>query len=1404
MNEPTLICPQCHQRATSIDGYCSHCGAPIDATLIAELQWLYRTLQDLDQRIASGQAQMPLAQLRTTYFTRYQAANARRPPAQVVAPVAPAPSPAAPSPALIAKPQSQPVPVAVAYAAESSLPPQAVPTPAEPQPIFSWRAFVADQAITIMAYLGGFLLLVATLSFEIGAWQVLDNAIKLLVVAAVYLTFGGLGVAFWRVPRLRTVSRAYMGVFGLMTPLVCFAVYRFALQAQHIPPAGMLTLSALYAIVVYLALAWRTRFAVYGYLGWSALVLAALALLFWLGVSPAWWTTIMAATALILLAPYHLRRVMPDLFSATPAVHLAALVTVPTVVVSEVQGLQVWSGPVSGESFFPTSATPPSLAVFVSVACLLVPLALGWALTLRRRLPALDEQVLASADWSVAAAVAQAIIALGAGAQIGGYRLIALLIVVALGEMGLAVALSRLWPTRMLLRRGIAGLALVLGLVAVWGAASYGSPNGLLGFALLGETVSLLALTALEGDSLWAAVTGLFASLAFWDAANLWYPIMLNNPGSEIAPPNPVLALFGTAFVLALWALAVAMSFVPALRRYVISVAVVAVGNAVIVLWLLLIFPGHAIIIQVVIPLLFATAALALGARLKQRSAGAWSFAGFGAVVVLPVPLHSNDGVALAVVVLSAWLLALLLRLIDRTAFYALALWATVVIVVPLGIFGSHMTTADWSLIGIPFGAWVALGSAAIASLIALAEAKPERMVTPAVLALAALLVTREPLAVTLLVFALIGAGMLLRLSRSPEWIFAVQAVAAIGSLLAIERLGTLGVHGSLWQFAVALAFAAAVYAIAVQERIPAISSIAVFYALFALRVVPNDSAFLLSLLMVYALAVLTLVLHRFVRFDWVIALYVIAGFSVLGVIAAALREPSDVVWHIVALFSLVPLAYANAVREDRWYISLAGVPTALVAASLFSVPAFVPQFILTLVAALLAVALRRQFAATWVATLYVIAVGVSVFAINTIQPQDAAHLEAIFLIFAAVAYLVTVVEPSPAVAIVPVLYAFGAVREQTDPHLLLPLALLMALLGLLAGRLGGWGRSLPFYSVALLAAVATGTRGSGDMTFLAVSLALIAVATYVIAAVEARADLLVAALVVGAFALGTANGTQTWEPWHNYVTFIALSWGYTALAYLWRVLPTTGTPSAAQWWTTSMANTAMRERWNAPRLAGVAIHRWLGLLLALGTVFANYLAPESFSPHVATTQVLVLALLSLAGLLALAAPERHVLWYFTGGFVVLAANWELRWLGAENIQAFTLLPGSYQLLLGALVPADPRLENRERWGQLWSLAGSLTLLLPTLLQTFSPDSAWAYATILAVEAILIVGVGIGTQARLVVMTGLAFVGIAALRGGVLAIDSGVPVAIVIAFFAVLLMGAATWLSLRTRRESGI
>ncbi len=155
------------------------------------------------------------------------------------------------------------------------------------------------------------------------------------------------------------------------------------------------------------------------------------------------------------------------------------------------------------------------------------------------------------------------------------------------------------------------------------------------------------------------------------------------------------------------------------------------------------------------------------------------------------------------------------------------------------------------------------------------------------------------------------------------------------------------------------------------------------------------------------------------------------------------------------------------------------------------------------------------------------------------------------------------------------------------------------------------------------------------------------------------------------------------------------------------------------------------------------------------------------------------------------------------GGLLALAVSAEARWAGAANVQAFVLAPGSYLVVAGALLSADVRLGRQLRLGRALSLAGAIVLLAPTLAQSFAEDPAWAYALLLAFEALLLAGAGVGMRSRTLVLTSSVFVAVAALRGAALAVTSGVPIALVIALLALLLMGGATWLSLRMRHDAG-
>jgi hypothetical protein len=180
-----------------------------------------------------------------------------------------------------------------------------------------------------------------------------------------------------------------------------------------------------------------------------------------------------------------------------------------------------------------------------------------------------------------------------------------------------------------------------------------------------------------------------------------------------------------------------------------------------------------------------------------------------------------------------------------------------------------------------------------------------------------------------------------------------------------------------------------------------------------------------------------------------------------------------------------------------------------------------------------------------------------------------------------------------------------------------------------------------------------------------------------------------------------------------------------------------------------------------------------------------------------------VLAVAGLLALLAIQTDQRGPL-YLAGLVATLAFSWGARWNDLDNPQAYTLLPASYLLLVGALLPADKKLRGAAYWAAWASILGSFILLLPTFVQSFTDENDTLYLLILVAEAVVVVAVGLGTRARSLLLIGAGFIGVAAIRGAVIAVTNDVPIFVVFAALALLLIGGATWLSLAVRRRPEI
>lgn len=1287
MRTSIVVCPLCGQKSPSGTRYCQTCGEPIDPKLVVEVRELYATIRNLDASIRDGHGNQPVAELREEYVARYLAIRTAPPSerqavtsATATSAVSPSPSTTTPAAAPAVSP-SLPASWAAAGLANSA--------PVRPAgPAFSWQAFLAEQAIAIMSYLGGFLLLVATTTFEVGGWQVLPSFTKLAVVTVVYFMFGGLGFAFRRSARLATVGRTYLGIFALMTPLLALAIYRFELQASGFSAVAMLCLAAAYATVVYLALALQTRFMTYAYLGWVSLMVATLAIIPWSGLPTEWSACVLATTALVLMTPRWVRRFGIAEALGPAATQLAAVASIIAVLGVEALVFSVVVDVVS-------VGTLPSVSrVAVSAAAsVLVALAAAWSLTLRLRTPLGAAELITAVEALVATFVAQAACSIAVWVGATQQQLAYVLAGLALAEFGAALAIRRLRPRSVGLRRSVEALALVLASFGALLAAGGSAPNLPLVAALTSGVLTGVGIALAENAPWWLLAAGFYLSL---DYQVIWAAIL---PAGYLTQDSSV-AYAG--LTLALWVVAMASSVWEQTRRVAVPLFVVALGDALYTSLLLQSRTDSGY--QTAVLLAFAVASFIAARRLGQPILGSVPVAIFGVLAALPFAFDDSSGWHLSLLALALAIVSLAVRRTQGRVWamapYVAGLVAATLAVVVAGAPG--VSTAGVELLGVPWPAWLALVFGALTATAALWEEWTWTMVVPAVFALWAVLIIGDRTANLGLVFIIAGAGVAARKWRGRWWGTALYLAAVVGSVVVIITLDDLGTAAPDRQVSLLLGYGIAAYLVAVYEHQPWFTSVAGLYFLGAAWLLPGPNNLPPTLALTFALAGVGVAL----RFTW----------------------------------------------RDR---------------------------------------------AAWRLALYAAAICASVLAVFRIVPYDAGWTETLLVVFAAASYVIAAVEGEPRAATVPLAYTAAAALLQPDPHALLPLALCLALGGLIVGRIAGLWWSYPFYVACVVAATATAVLAESHSTFEALALLSLAVAAYAVSAVESRPDVLALALVLGVLALAAGNDALRLTQWQATLAFAGLGWVYALGTMVWRVIPGLR-PSRLIWWTASVRDPERRTRWGEPRFAGVQVHAWGALLVAGGAVVGALGAPDMFTPRTTQTQIVVVALVSLAVMMAVLGREWNLrlALYGAGELVSLAISWEARWLGADNIQAFILAPGSYQLLLGAMLPSG------KRASQAASLLGALLLLVPTLVQSFQAEPGWAYALATALEALVILGVGLGTRSRTLVLVSTGFVVLAAIRAAILAVQSGLPIPAVIGVLAILLMGAATWLSLRGRREA--
>ena len=173
--------------------------------------------------------------------------------------------------------KTAPAVVAPAAAAPAAAPSAAqVPTPAPPGPSISLREIFAEHSVLILAALGAFLLVVATVLFELYGTVGLGGGVRLGAVVALNLVFAVAGYLANRQSRLRSVGSIYIALAAALLPLVGIAAWTFLeLGARGITVDQALSVTAVACAITYGFLATRLGLRAYGEMAGAALLAAS-------------------------------------------------------------------------------------------------------------------------------------------------------------------------------------------------------------------------------------------------------------------------------------------------------------------------------------------------------------------------------------------------------------------------------------------------------------------------------------------------------------------------------------------------------------------------------------------------------------------------------------------------------------------------------------------------------------------------------------------------------------------------------------------------------------------------------------------------------------------------------------------------------------------------------------------------------------------------------------------------------------------------------------------------------------------------------------------------------------------------------------------------------------------------
>lgn len=164
----------------------------------------------------------------------------------------------------------------------------APPAPPRPQEVFSLEAFFTEHAISLLLYLGAFLVSIAALIYVGYNWETFSGLTKTFFIWFISLAFLILGEVFYQNKKLKKAGGVFIGIGSLMIPLAFVATYKFTLKDLGLSSPAMWLLGSLNCAVLYFFLGVKLPWKPYVYLSLTSLLGSNLALYELLGIRDPW------------------------------------------------------------------------------------------------------------------------------------------------------------------------------------------------------------------------------------------------------------------------------------------------------------------------------------------------------------------------------------------------------------------------------------------------------------------------------------------------------------------------------------------------------------------------------------------------------------------------------------------------------------------------------------------------------------------------------------------------------------------------------------------------------------------------------------------------------------------------------------------------------------------------------------------------------------------------------------------------------------------------------------------------------------------------------------------------------------------------------------------------------------